>query len=70
LPKGLASVKSNLDSGHGGTYATPGGGKFGKAIVAYLRWQFQGDEASKKLFLDPNSSLVTDGWNITSKNWT
>jgi hypothetical protein len=47
-----------------------GGGKFGKAVTAYLKWQFQGDEASKKLFLDPSSSLIADGWNITSKNWT
>jgi hypothetical protein len=58
----------------GGTTNIPsfspiGGGKFGKAVTAYLKWQFKGDEASKKLFLDADSPLVADGWNITSKNW-
>jgi hypothetical protein len=60
----------NLDSGHGGTYSTPGGGKFGKAVVAYLKWQFKGDEASKKLFLEPTSPFIADGWNISAKNWS
>jgi hypothetical protein len=52
-----------------GTFRDLNGGKFGKATVAYLKWQFQGDEASKKLFLEKDSALVKDGWNITSKNW-
>jgi hypothetical protein len=50
-------------------FSFAGGGKFGKAVTAYLKWQFKGDEASKKLFLDANSPLVADGWNITAKNW-
>jgi hypothetical protein len=46
------------------------GGKFGKAVVAYLKWIFKDDQEAKKLFLTPNSALVRDGWNITTKNWS
>jgi hypothetical protein len=63
-------VKLNLDSGHGGTYRDVNGGKFGKAAVAYLKWQFKNDQESKKLFFDKDSALVKDGWNVTAKNWT
>jgi hypothetical protein len=70
LPKTLPAVKLNLDTGHGGTYGAPSGGKFGKAAVAYLKWQFKDDAESKKAFLDKNSSLIKDGWNITTRNWS
>jgi hypothetical protein len=69
LPKGLKVVKANIDAGHLGTYWDLNGGKFGKAIVEYLKWVFKDDQSSKKLFLDPNSQLVKDGWNISTKNW-
>jgi hypothetical protein len=47
------------------------GGKFGKAAVAYLEWQFRGDAKSKAICLDPKApgSLVSDKWNVTFKNW-
>jgi hypothetical protein len=44
------------------------GGKTGKIAVAYLKWRQRDDASSKALFCSPGSSLVTDGWNITSKN--
>jgi hypothetical protein len=71
LPVGLPSLKASLDSGHMGTYGSTGGGKFGKAAVAFFEWQFRGDEKAKAKFTDPNSegSLVKDNWNVTMKNF-
>ena len=54
-----------------GTYVSTGGGKFGKAAVAYFEWQFRGDQAAKKRFTDPSveGSLVKDNWNVTMKGY-
>ena len=54
-----------------GTYGSTGGGKFGKAAVAYFEWQFRGDPVAKKKFTDPSSegSLVKDNWNVTMKGY-
>jgi hypothetical protein len=53
--------------GHGGTYAATNGGKFGRAAVAYLEWQYRGNATSKAVLLDPASrgSLVSDHWNVS-----
>lgn len=71
LPEGLPSVKVSLDSGHMGTYGSTGGGKFGKAAVAFFEWQFRGDAKAKAKFTDPASegSLVKDNWNVTMKGF-
>ncbi|KAK1750381.1 hypothetical protein QBC47DRAFT_365272 [Echria macrotheca] len=72
LNAGLPAYKASLDTGHGGTYAATNGGKFGKAVVNYLEWQWRGDPKSKAMLLDPNSadSLVKDKWTVEYKNWT
>lgn len=72
LPEGLSAYKANLDTGHGGTHQATNGGKFGKAAVAYLQWQFRDDEASKAICLDPEAegSLVSDNWEVEFKNWS
>ncbi|KAI1854732.1 hypothetical protein JX265_002369 [Neoarthrinium moseri] len=72
LNAGLPAYKASLDTGHGGTYGATNGGKFGKAAVAYLQWQYRNDAKSKAVLLDPASqgSLVSDHWNVTYKNWT
>jgi hypothetical protein len=64
-------MMASLDTGHLGTYWLDGGGKFGKAAVAFFEWQFRGDEQAKLKFTDPNSegSLVKDKWNVTYKNF-
>lgn len=64
-------MKASLDTGHMGTYGSTGGGKFGKAAVAFLEWQFRGDVKAKLKFTDPASegSLVKDNWNVTHKNF-
>jgi dienelactone hydrolase len=67
--QGVQKLKLHLDSGHMGTYSTTGGGKFGKAAVAFFQWQLKDDEKAKLRFSDPKSegSLVKDNWyNITS----
>jgi hypothetical protein len=54
-----------------GTYGSTGGGKFGKAAVAYFEWQFRDDLVAKKKFIYPDSegSLVKDHWNVTMKGY-
>jgi hypothetical protein len=54
-----------------GTYGTTGGGKFGKAAVAYFEWQFRGDPKARLRFTDPNAegSLVKDNWTVTLKSY-
>jgi len=70
LSKGVPALLASLDTGHLGTYVAPNAGKFGKAAVAFLDWQFRGKEDSKKRFVDPLSegSFVKDHWNVTMKN--
>ncbi|PKS12986.1 hypothetical protein jhhlp_000327 [Lomentospora prolificans] len=72
LPSTLGAYKASLDTGHGGTYQATNGGKFGKAAVAYLQWQFRDDETSKAICLDPEAegSLVSDNWDIEFRNWS
>jgi hypothetical protein len=53
-----------------GTYGAPNGGKFAKAVVAFLDWQFRGNETAKQRFVNPKApdSLVSDRWNVTMKD--
>jgi hypothetical protein len=69
LPAHIPAIKANLDVGHGGTYFSTQGGKFGKAAVYFFDWQLKGDKAAGQQFLDPaSSSLTKDGWKIESRN--
>lgn len=72
LNAGLPAYQASLDTGHGGTYSATNGGKFGKAVVAYLEWTLRGNATAKALCLTPSSpgSLVSDHWNVTYKNWS
>ncbi|TLD35046.1 alpha/beta hydrolase [Venturia nashicola] len=69
IPPTLSAIKSQLPVGHMGTFFEPQGGKFGKASVAFWKWQLQGDEASKALFFNKSSSLYADGWQIDTSHW-
>jgi hypothetical protein len=51
---------ANFDVGHGGTYAQPNGGEFGKVAVAWLKWQLKGDETAAKMFSGPDCGLCKD----------
>jgi hypothetical protein len=72
LPTGLLDYWASLDTGHQGTYSATNGGKFGKAAVVYLQWQFSGNATSKAIYqyVKAPESLVADNWNVTFKNWT
>jgi len=72
LPSGLPAYWASLDTGHGGTFSATNGGKFGKAAVAYLQWQFRGNTTSQAILQNAKAagSLVSDNWNVTYKNWT
>lgn len=73
LPAGLPAYRASLDIGHGGTYNATNGGKFGKAAVAFLEWQFRGNDTAKAILQDGKApgSLVSESWkNITYKNWS
>jgi hypothetical protein len=71
LPATLPAFRASLDTGHLGTYSATNGGKFGKAVTAYLEWQFRANTTAKAILMDPTSagSLVADKWNVTYKNW-
>jgi hypothetical protein len=47
------------------------GGKQGKAVVAYLEWQWRHNAEAKAKLLDPKApgSLVSDNWTVEYKNW-
>jgi dienelactone hydrolase len=65
----VPKLKIHIDSGHSGTFGDINGGKYGKAVVSFLQWQFRGDEKEKLKYSDPKSadSFVKAGWyNITS----
>jgi len=72
LPPKLPAMFASLDTGHGGTYSATNGGKFGRAAVAFLEWQFRNVSAAKSMFMDPTSkdSLVNNNWNVTSRNFS
>lgn len=60
---------ANLDVGHGGTYAQPYGGEFGKVATAWLSWQLKGDKKSGKLFTGDTPELSkSPGWVVAKKN--
>ncbi|KAG4437293.1 hypothetical protein IFR05_007231 [Cadophora sp. M221] len=70
FPSKLPAFIASLDTGHSGTYSATNGGKFGKAAVAYLQWQFRRNETAKAICQNAKAqgSLVSDKWNVTYKN--
>jgi hypothetical protein len=67
----VEKFKAHLDTGHLGTYGDQNGGKFGKAIVSFLEWQFRGNEKEKLRWSNPKSanSFVSDGWYNVTSTW-
>ncbi|RDL35871.1 uncharacterized protein BP5553_06483 [Venustampulla echinocandica] len=68
---GVPAFKANLDAGHYGTFQATNGGKYAKAAVAYLQWQFRHDHASKEICTNPSypNSLVSQNWEVVFKNY-
>jgi hypothetical protein len=60
----------NHDVGHGGTYRQENGGEFGKAAVAWLKWQLKDDPAAKKMFVGADCGFCSNSaWKIQTKNF-
>ncbi|MFC3116193.1 poly(ethylene terephthalate) hydrolase family protein [Cellvibrio fontiphilus] len=60
---------ANLDVGHGGTYAQPFGGEYGKVATAWLNWHLKEDQKSGKLFSGKTPELSTwKGWVVDKNN--
>jgi len=68
LNAGRPKLRANLDTGHGGTFAATNGGKEGKAVVAYLEWQWRGNATAKAYIL--NGGLQKDDWVVKQANWS
>jgi hypothetical protein len=63
-------VMLNHDVGHGGTYRQANGGEFGKAAVAWLKWQLKGDQTAKKMFIGSDCGFCSNSvWKIQLKNF-
>lgn len=63
-------VMTNLDVGHGGTYAKPHGGEFTRVALAWLDWQLKGLKEKAHFFLGENSELRQDPkWKVETKNF-
>ena len=62
----FAAFASHLTAGHVGDYADIYGGSFARMLIAWLDWQFRGDEESGEVFL---SNRLDDfpGWTMKSK---
>lgn len=69
-PTSVPALLADIPIGHIGTYYQRAGGAIGKFAVALLKWQFKGDEDSKKLFCEAktDSELVKLGFTIQAKN--
>jgi len=61
---------TNLNVGHGGTYARPHGGEYSPVALAWLDWQLKGKKEASKMFLGEDSTLARDAeWTVESKNF-
>jgi dienelactone hydrolase len=53
---------------HGGTFRETNGGKFGVAAVAWLKWQFKGDQTAARMFKGADCGLCKDPqWEVRKK---
>ncbi len=63
-------VMTNLDVGHGGTYARPHGGEYSPVALAWLDWQLKGKNEASGMFLGDDSQLKRDPeWTVDTKNF-
>ena len=61
----VPAIATNLDVGHGGTYAQPHGGEFAVVARTWLDWQLKGDKEAAKMFVGKKCGLSTrPGWSI------
>jgi hypothetical protein len=65
MAQGVPSWKGNIPVGHGGTLGDANGGRFGKVILNWLLYTFQGkDEGLQYL----KSGYSADQWQVETKS--
>ena len=55
-------------SGHGGTYAQPYGGDYGRLVLDWMDWHLRGKQENSKVFLAEKPAGY-DGWELKHKNF-
>ncbi len=66
----VPAVLMSRDVGHGGTFWQPDGGLWAKAALAWLDWQFKGQDAAKQDFIGQNCGFCQDtGWTMSVKGF-
>ncbi len=56
-------------AGHGGTYNQPGGGDFGRMLLAWMDWQLKGKKAGKSIF-EQSDLRAFPGWSMKQKGFS
>ena len=65
---GVPLFFGSIDVGHGGTFAEPYGGEFGRVGAAWLKWRLLDDQAAGALFAGPACGLCTNPrWQVIKK---
>jgi hypothetical protein len=59
----------NLDVGHGATWMETNAGEFGRVGLGWLKWQLNGDDTAKKLFVGADCELCKSPskWTVKKK---
>ena len=66
----VPAVMLNMDVGHGGTYQERHGGAFSIPVIAWLKWQLNGDPAAALMFKGKDCGLCKDPkWKIETENF-
>lgn len=65
MAAGVPVWKGNINVGHGGTLGDANGGRFGKAILAWMQWTLKGDMSAANYF---TSGYQADGYQVQSKS--
>lgn len=66
----LPVLKANINTGHMGTFAHPGGGWFAEVASAWLKWTLNDDKDAGLYFKGKNCKLCLDPvWNVERKNF-
>ena len=68
--EGVPVMKANINTGHAGTFAHPGGGWFAEVGSAWLKWTLNGDKAAGSYFKGKSCKLCHDPvWIVERKNF-
>jgi dienelactone hydrolase len=58
----------NTNVGHGGTFAEPNGGSYGRVMTAWLQWRLKDDVKAAQMFVGARCGLCVDtAWTVQRK---